>query len=264
MSLLVAAAAYSGVPLLAHAQDASTSTTAVAPTPAPLELTDTDAWKFGVTVPAFFPGINGDVKVHGHQENTDVNNAQLRNHLDSSVGIALKASWNKYGLYTDVGYMKFSGNPSPERNYSLKFVVGNVGASYLLYKQGDELPFILTGTAGIRYWYTASSIDLFDRNGIKIFNGGNDRGIVQPDIGLRATQYIIQKLHVDVAGDIGGFGCNNNVDQTWGASAYLSYDFTKWFTLSAGFKALSINEQDSVNSITETFYGFAAAATFTF
>jgi hypothetical protein len=272
MSLLVAAAAYSGVPLLAHAQDATTTAPAVAPTPAPMELSDSDAWKFGVTIPAWFPGINGNVKVAGHEINTDVNNSELRNHLDSSIGIALKASYDKFGLFTDVGYMKFSGNPIMvvdgariERNYGLKFVVGNVGGSYVLYKSDGDHPLILTGTAGIRYWYTSSSIGIFGPEGSNLsFQGGKDRGIVDPVIGLRATQYIIDKLHVDVAGDFGGFGVNNNIDTTWSASALASYDFTSWFTLSAGFKALAINEQDTHTGVNETFYGFLAAATFTF
>ena len=92
--------------------------------------------------------------------------------------------------------------------------------------------------------------------------------LAQPVIGVRATQYLTSKLHLDIAGDGGGFDVNNSTDWTWSTSGMLSYDFTKWFTLSAGYQALAIDESNgtgaSQKGVNLVFQGVAAALTFKF
>jgi hypothetical protein len=53
-------------------------------------------------------------------------------------------------------------------------------------------------------------------------------------IGLRGSQYLTSKLHLDFAGDIGGFGISDNqAELDWSATGMATYDFVKWFSLSA-------------------------------
>ena len=81
-----------------------------------------------------------------------------------------------------------------------------------------------------------------DSTGTNLFSGSKTMNIVDPVIGLRATQYLTQKLHVDISGDGGGFNLNNDTDWTWSATGMLTYDFCKNFSLSAGYKALALDE----------------------
>jgi hypothetical protein len=149
----------------------------------------------------------------------------------------------------------------------LKFVIADGGVSYVFLKTGEEHPFVLAGTAGVRYWYA----DISTRLNVPVlgeFNGGKIWRLADPVVGLRASQYLTRKLHLDVSGDFGGFDINNDTDITWSATGVATYDFAKWFSLSAGYKALAIDESkgsgDSKTGINLIFNGVLVAATFTF
>lgn len=257
----------------AHAQDAPATTSMNSAMPAmPAMAAQDDAWKFGVTVPLWAPQINGNVTLRGIQQNVDVSFSQLRDHLDASFSLGLNAQKGKFGMFGTVGYMKFSGGNSVFSD-NLKFLVANAGVSWLLIKTETEHPFVLAGTAGVRYWYTDNSLGIsphilpppYDTHG---FNGNNVQNVVDPVIGLRASQYFTRKLHLDVSGDGGGFDINNDTDWTWSVTGVLAYDFAKWFTLSAGYSALALDESNgsgnSKNGVDLIFNGALVNLTFKF
>ena len=198
--------------------------------------------------------------------------SQLKDHLDASFSLALNAQKGKFGMFGTLGYMKFSGgfNDRAGGNFSadLKFLVANGGVSYLLVKTESEHPFALTGTAGLRYWYASTDVDHHDALGNRDFHGYKNWDVFDPVFGLRASQYFTPKLHLDVSGDFGGFDLNNNTDWTWSATGMLAYDFAKWFTLSAGYSAVALDESNGSGSdkkgINLIFNGVAANLTFRF
>jgi hypothetical protein len=209
--------------------------------------TDADAWKFGATIPLWAPAIGGNVTVDGHKQDVNVNFSQLREHLDASFSLALDARKGKYDIYGDVGYMKFSADQKfpdghVKATVGLKFLVADAGLGYTLVQTESEHPFILEGTAGVRYWYASLPVTFKADGGTVLFSGSRTWDIVDPVIGLRASQYFTRKLHLDIAGDGGGFDVNNGTDWTWSATGMLTYDFAKWFSLSAGYKALALDE----------------------
>jgi hypothetical protein len=258
---------------VAKAADATTSTTTTEPAPAMTSATaDADAWRFGVTLPLWAPQINGNATLKGRQTDVNVNFSQLREHLDASFSLALAAQKGKFGMFGNVGYMKFDGGFKDalggHTDWMLKFAVANAGASYQLLKTENEHPFLLTGTAGVRFWYFSETISHHDAANTRDFQGYANQNLFDPVIGLRATQYITEKLHLDVAGDGGGFNINHSTDWTWSVSGMLSYDFTKWFTLSAGYQALALDESEgsgtSKKGVDLIFSGVAAGLTFKF
>src|SRR5271154_1711836 len=149
----------------------TTATTSAAPVAAP----DEAPWQFGVTVPLWAVGINGNATVRGHQKDVNLDFGQLKDHLDATFSIALEARKGKFDLYGDVGYMKFSADnfvsgPGKANAWAgLKFVVADAGVGYLLVQAGDEHPFVLEGTVGVRYWYANTSITLTGPGGNKLF-----------------------------------------------------------------------------------------------
>ena len=253
------------------ATPAATSTTAPAMTPA----ADADGWNFAATLPLWAVAVNGDAHVRGQKANVDVNNAELRDHLDCSVGLALQAQKGRFGLFGNFGYMKFSGGLAEPRggqaDASLKFLMANAGVSYQLARLGEEHPFVLNATAGLRYWYAATELSYHDASDTLLFQGGNNYDVIDPVLGLRATQYLTSKLHLDVSGDGGGFNLNHSTDWTWSVAGMASYDFTRWFTLSAGYQAVALDEstgsgtgKNGTKGVDLIFSGFAAALTFKF
>jgi opacity protein-like surface antigen len=260
----------------ARADDtATTPAPATTTAPAMAPAADADGWNFAATLPLWAVAVNGNATIRGHQANVDVNNAELRDHLDCSVGLALQAQKGKFGLFGNFGYMKFSGGmPEPhggQADASLKFLMANAGVSYQLARLGEQHPFILNATAGVRYWYAATELSYHDASDTLIVQGGNNYDVIDPVLGLRATQYLTTKLHLDVSGDGGGFDLNHSTDWTWSVAGMASYDFARWFTLSAGYQAVALDEstgsgtgKNGKKGVDLIFSGFAAALTFKF
>jgi hypothetical protein len=253
------------------ATPSSTSTTAD-PAMAPAATADADAWKFGVTLPLWAPQINGNATAHGRRADVNVNYSELSDHLDASFSLAANAQKDKFGIFSSVGYMKFDGSRGDaiggHTDWMLKFIVANGGLSYQLLKTDWEHPLILTGTAGVRFWYVSTDVDHHDFNGNRDFHGYDNMNLFDPVIGLRATQYITSKLHLDVAGDGGGFNISYDTDWTWSASGMLTYDFCKYFSASAGYQALALDVSTgsgtSKKGVNLIFSGVAANLTFKF
>lgn len=272
MSLLFAAAALTSVATPAHAQDTTTGNAAtMAPdtTAAPMVANPlAGPWQFGVTVPAWIVGIDGNATILGLQQDLNVSFNTLREHLDQSFSLGLSARKGKLGIYGDAGYMKFSGGFSGPLGGNtaadLKFLVADGGVSYVLVKEGDERPFFLQANAGVRYWYTDTSLTFHGPLGNVTLSGGKTRDVVDPVLGLSASQYLTRKLHLDVSLDGGGFDINNDTDWTWSATGMVTYDFWKWLSVSAGYKALALDEANgsgaNKNGVNLIFNGVLIAA----
>ena len=275
MSLLLTAAVFAGAALPAHAQDTSAAASSMTGAPmaaTPAAALDETAWQFGVKLPLWAPAIDGNVTVRGVQQDVNVSFDQLKDHLDASFAMGLEARKEKLGFFAGVGYMKFSGDYSSANgghaSSELKFLIADAGASYQLLKTESEHPFVLEGTAGIRYWHTESDLTLTGPLGARTLSGSNKQNLVDPVIGLRASQYLTRKLHLDFAGDFGGFDISHDTDITWSATGVVTYDFAKWFSLSAGYKALALDESNGSgkgkNGLDLIFNGALLVANFKF
>jgi len=275
VSLMLTAAALAGTTLTARADDNAASAATSVDTNAAPAITaapDADGWRFGASIPAWIVGIDGNVTIRGHQQDVNIDFNTIRKHLDASFGFGLSANKGNFGLYTDFGYMKFSGGVSGGRGFNasddLKFIMGDGGISYLFFHTENDHPTLLAATAGVQYWYTDNSVHFTGPNANPLWSGSNTRNVVDPVIGLRGSQYLTRKLHVDLAAGGGGFDISRKVDWTWSATAVASYDFCKWFTLSAGYQAIALDQSEgsgtSKNGFNFIFNGAVIAAKFKF
>jgi len=249
------------------------ATPAAVPALAPANAPNPDAWQFGVTIPLWAPQIDGNTTTKGVQQDVHISFDQLKDHLDASFSMAVEVHKGKFGIYGDVGYMKFTGNPTAangdKADWDLKFLVSDAGMSYLLIKTESKHPFLLAGTLGVRYWYVDLDLKVKDSLGNVLLNGSSTKDLLDPMIGLRGSQYFTKKLHLDFAGDIGGFGFSDNqAELDWSATGVVTYDFTKWFNLSAGYKALAVDASKgsgaSKNGLDLVFHGALIAANLKF
>jgi hypothetical protein len=250
----------------------STAATATTPETAPSKSPEATPWQLAVTVPLFAAGIDGNATLRGRQQDVNVSFNTLREHLDASFALAMDLSKGKFDLYSDASYMKFSGNFNGplggNTGMDLKFVLADAGAGYVLIQAGDEHPFVLAGTVGVRYWYADTGLTFKGSGGNVTLKGGNTYDVVDPVIGLRGSQYFTRKFHLDFSADGGGFDINNDTDWTWSATGVLTYDFVKWFSLSAGYKAVALDEAKGSGTdkkgVDFIFNGVLIAATFKF
>jgi hypothetical protein len=256
----LAAAALGMVTLSLRADDATNAPAADASAMAPATdssatdslkpAMDEDAWRFGLTAPLWAPQIDGNATVRGHQENVNISFNTLKDHLNSIFALALEAHKGKFSIYGDVGYMRFSASTTgPDGHVTawagLKFLYSDLAAGYQLVNVGQDQRFVLDGTVGVRYWYASTPVTFNDEHGNNLFSGSQTWNLADLVIGFRGSQYFTPKFHLDFQGDGGGFDISHGTDWTWAASAALSYDFAKWFTLSAGYQALALDESEN-------------------
>lgn len=213
-----------------------------------------DDWHFVITVPIWAPQIDGNATVAGRQQTVNVSYNTLKDHLDAVFAAALEAHKGKFSIYGDVGYMKFSisqshvgpdGRAHVNSWAGLKFLYSDLAGGYQLIKTESDHPFLLEGTVGVRYWYASLPVTFSDGLGNQLFAGSKTWDVVDPVLGFRGSQYFTRQLHLDFQGDGGGFNLNHSTDWTWSANVTLSYDFTRWFTLSAGYQALALDEAEN-------------------
>ena len=233
-----------------------------------------DQWQFGVTLPLWAPSIDGNVTVGGMKQDISVSFDKLKDHLDAAFSLGLDAHKGRFGLFASGGYMKFSGDfsgpGSGDASSTLKLGIVNAGLSYVLVKTEGKHPFMLAETVGLRYWYLSEDLKVTGPGPLNpvLVDGSVHKDLFDPVIGLQASQYITPKFHLDVMGDVGGFNISYETDMTWSVAGMATYDFTKRFSLSAGYAALSLDVKTgggaSQHGFDLIFHGPQIAAKLTF
>jgi len=201
---------------------------------------DVDGWQFSAALPLWAPSADGNITLGGQQRDFSVGFDEIKDHVESSFSLNLEARTENYGFYGGLGYMKFTGDAGPVYA-TLKLFIGEAGGFYRFLNTGGDHPFILEGLVGMRDWNTDSTFTSPN----PLLNGGKSRNVADPIIGLRGSQILTPKLHLDFKADVGGFDISESTDITWSAGSMFTYDFKKWFSLSAGYQALAIDEETS-------------------
>ena len=212
-----------------------------------------DQWLFRTDPLMWFAQFHGDATVAGRQANVNVSFDQIFNHLEGPPLMAyLEARQDKYGFFVQPMYMKLRGdvNAGPlSGSDTLRFTLVEGGGFYQLVKWGEENPLTIEAVAGARYWNLYNNITLQGPHGILVFHGANTIILTDPVIGLRGSKYLTDKLSLNMAGNAGGFGWSSSTsDSSWEATGTVGYDFTKRFSLYAGYNALGIQKHNGSGS----------------
>ena len=208
-----------------------------------------DPWRFSVTLPVWAPGIDGDLTVRGQTADVDVKFDDLKDSLDAALSLGFEVRKERFGFYAGFGYMKFSSDASgrggADAEAELKFLVAEAAMADRLTKVGEQRPFSLEAIAGVRYWYIGTELEITGPQGGTIVDSDSHKNLIDPIIGLRASQYLNAKWHLDFQGDIGGFGISDDSsDFCWSAAGLVTWDAKRWLSLSAGYKALATDIEE--------------------
>ncbi|TCM67956.1 MULTISPECIES: hypothetical protein [unclassified Rhizobium] len=235
----VVGAAYFGLTLVPSTILQAADLTPLAPAPAAVQTAS--GWTFNVTPYFWLAGISGDVG-HGRlpSVHVDADFSDLFDHLDFAAMVTGEARYNRYSIFGDVLYTKFSLNAATPRgivasdvNVSAKSFAGLIGVGYALI---DDPNGQLDIVAGARLWSVDTSLSL---NGG--FLGGFERGVTKTWVdamaGLRGNYFFTPHVFGTGWGLIGGGGAK--VD--WDVGAGLGYKFNDTISAVAGYRALGVD-----------------------
>jgi opacity protein-like surface antigen len=236
------------VPASGDKTAASSTSNAAGSPDAPAE----EPWHLSVVPLAWGPGISGNVTVRGHQATADVSLGDLLDHLKGIAMLDLELSKGKFGFYAQPNWVKLEadGNAGPLKSQvDMQLWIVDAACFYQLGKWGEEKPVTLDALAGVRYWNINNDLTLSRPQGITSFSGSSTLSLIDPIIGLRSQIYLTRKLSLRLHGDIGGFGVSEDSSNfSWQALAMLGYDFSRHFSLFAGYRALSVDKHSGSGS----------------
>jgi hypothetical protein len=245
--------------------EVSTSTAAGSPAAKPAA-----PWQFDFSIIGWGPAVNGDVTVRGHKAKVDESLSDLLDDLKGIAMFGLGLRKEKFGFYAQPNWIKLEENakvgPLKSTLEQKLWIVDGAGF-YQLHKWGEEKPVTLDALAGVRYWNFDNELTVKGTDGIVNFNGSHSTYLIDPIVGLRTKIYLTKKFNLDLHGDVGGFGISDHSsDFSWQAVGLLGYDFTRHFSASLGYRALSVDKDfgkgSNKNSMDVILHGFLLGLNF--
>lgn len=183
---------------------------------------------FDASVYGLLSGMTGDVAVGAVQSDVDVGFDKIWDNLDFGAMGKVRVGYQRWSLSTEVIYMKLGASKgAADVDLEQWLVEPTLGYTVCT---GFEL------LAGVRYNNLSGEI-----------RGTGPLGVTRaavstqewwdPIVGANLRLPLGEKWSVNVRGDIGGFGVGS--DLTWQAFPYLSWQFTDWGSLQAGYRWVS-------------------------
>jgi hypothetical protein len=212
-----------------------------------------DPWHFTLAPLLWASAVDGNVTVRGHKANVDTSFSDVVNHLDGALMLYLELRKKKFGFYAQPNYMKLSadGDAGPlSANDTMKIWIVEAGGFYQIGEWGQEKPLTLDATIGVQYLSLHNELTLKGAGGVINFKGSDTMDLIDPMIGLRVRKYLTTKLSLNIQGNVGGFDVSDHSsDLSWQAVGMLGYDFTKHFSLYAGYRALSVRKDSGQKGV---------------
>jgi hypothetical protein len=199
-----------------------------------------DPWRFDFALIGWGPAITGDVTVHGQKAKVDDSLSDLLDDLKGIAMLGFELRKEKFGFYAQPNWIKLESDASVgplSSTLESKLWIVDAAGFYQLHKWGHERPLTLDALAGLRYWHIDNELTVDGSQG-----DSDSDYLIDPIVGLRAKMYFTPKFNLSLHGDVGGFGVSDHSsDLSWQALGTLGYDFTRHFSLSAGYRAMSVD-----------------------
>jgi hypothetical protein len=258
-----------GMSAAAHAADM--------PVKAPIMPAPIDHWTFSLSPYFWATSLSGSTTVKGRTADVDVGFFKILDHTQLPKGLfelaALgEARYGRFGLLTDIVYLKLGlgqsiarsrgtdeigGAVSASAGLKVEMVIAQMAAAYEIARwSGLTSPQSNTAFdlyAGGRAWWqradvqivasgTANIFDLtFTRAGV--LSAEKSVSWIDPLVGLRLRHQFAPAWNFALSGDVGGFGVGSKF--SWQVLATLNYEIhrskTVVWSAMAGYKALSVD-----------------------
>jgi hypothetical protein len=229
-----------------------------------------DPWRFDFAIIGWGPAVSGDVTVRGHKANVDESLDDLLHDLKGIAMLGFELRKEKFGFYAQPNWIKLEEDAKVgplNSTLEQKLWIVDAAGFYQLHKWCEEKPLTLDALVGVRYWNFDNELTVKGSGGLIDFHGSHSGYLIDPIVGLRAKMYFTRKFSLSLQGDIGGFDASDNSsDLSWQALGTLGYDFTRHFSVSLGYRALSVDKDfgggSNAKGLDIILHGFLLAAGF--
>jgi hypothetical protein len=213
----------------------------------PAATGEDDKWHFITAPHVWAAGMDGDITVRGMTSDIDIGFDEILDHMEGSLMAYFELRKEKFGFYASPLYLKLSGGADSRRldlDLEQELWIVEFGGFYNLGRFGNERPLTVDAIFGGRYWHNKIDTELTGPL-IGERDDSNTTDLIDPLIGLRANQHLTDKISWSFRGDIGGFGISDDTsDFAWQTMGLLGYDFSRKFTLLAGYRALALDQEE--------------------
>ena len=232
-------------------------------------------WTYSLTPYVWATSLSGSTTVKGRTTDIDASFIDILDHTQFPKGLFQlaafgEARYGRFGLLTDIAYMKLGLGASITRSrgidelglsvgasagLTVEMVIAEVAAAYEIARwaasPGSNTALDLY--AGGRVWWQHADADLavsgtgnilgLTRTGNGTFSASADVSWVDPVVGARLRHQLAPGWNLAVSGDVGGFGAGSKF--SWQALATLDWEFCRSNTVTwsgmVGYKALSVD-----------------------
>lgn len=242
----------------------------------PLAVVVSPGWTFSAMAYAWLPSINGSSTIKGRTADIDASfgdlvERKIPKELFGLMG-AFEARYERFGVMTDLVYMKLGASGSAARARSVHPLVGgtlaaSMSAQFEMFIAETSLAYELVRSQGSgpgaetaidlygggRLWWQRAEANLALTAGMHIadlaVSGGRalassgDVTWFDPLIGLRLRHRFSPQADMVLRGDIGGFGVGSSL--SWQAMGYVNWEFARspssaWSAM-VGYRALYVD-----------------------
>jgi opacity protein-like surface antigen len=203
-------------------------------------------WTFTFAPYLWAAGMQGDIAQFGLPEvEVDLSFTDILDHFDIGVMGVAEARHDRFGILTDLMYIKLSADNHIDPKGP---VVAQVDLSSetltvlgaLEYRLIDDAAGSLDALAGARLWSVSTD---FDFSGNVINRSANDSETwVDPIVGFRGRLNLSQDFFLTSWAMIGGFGVSS--DFTWDVMGGIGYQTSDSISLIAGYRGLGVDYEN--------------------
>lgn len=209
-----------------------------------------DKWTVNSPFYLWFSGMDGDVTVKGRTGDVDLDFSDILDLTKTGFQAYIEVRKPKFGFFANPAFLRL-GDEEKVRNTKASvdqdLWIVEFGGFYQVGRWGEERPLTMDVYGGGRFWKISTDAKL--NNSVVPFTvkTSSSTELIDPMIGLRVKKYLTDKLSVGVRGDIGGFDISdeNTSEFSWQAIPLVGYDFTRHFSLFAGYRALGIDHSEN-------------------
>jgi hypothetical protein len=235
-------------------------------TPVPAERFEVaPAYSGSFSAYGWLPFMKGETGVNGlGPVDVDLSPKDILEILDFTFMGTGDLHWGKYGMFADLIYLKVSdgaATPGPlfgSANIGVEVTIATLAGTYEIFRSGEDRLEVM---AGARLWSIEADLDL-SAGILPAASAGDTIHWWDPLVGVRGHKALSDKWFVSGTAAIGGFGVGS--DLMWDAFAGLGYKFTDSISMSAGYRAFSVDYSDSGDVVDLVSHGPLVGLTFRF